>query len=160
MNLRLPLLQILLRMLTLAALATSAGMAADPPQPVILVEKPRLAPRPLPGTGTAEDKDKGKAGETPVIPFIPMPELAPSADVAAVAPRPLDMERARILVVRRRGTFKVPPAASPEVAEPAPGDMTGASAPIAIQEPLAEGKFRVIPRALVPPTSPAPPTKP
>lgn len=158
MNFRLPPRPILLATLTLAAFAPSAGFSADPPKPVVLVEKPRLAPRPLPGTGTTQDK--GKAEETPVIPFIPVLEPAPSADVAEAAPSPVDMNRARILVIRRRGTFKIPPTAAPEAAEPATGDMTGASAPIAIQEPLAEGKFRVIPRALVPPTSPVPPTKP
>lgn len=158
MNFRLSPLPILLGTLTLAAFAPSAGLSADPPKPAVLVEKPRLAPRPLPGTDTA--LDKGKAEETPVIPFIPVLEPAPSADVAEAAPRPVDMSRARILAVRRRGTFKIPPTAAAEPAEPVTGDMTGASAPIAIQEPLAEGKFRVIPRALVPPTSPAPPTKP
>lgn len=159
MNFRLPPLQILLGALTLAAaFAPPAGLSADPPKPEILVEKPKLAPRPLPGTATAQDK--GKAEETPVIPFIPVPEPAPSADIAEAAPRPLDMDRARILVVRRRGTFKIPPSAAPEAAETATGDLTEASVPVPLQEPLAEGKFRVIPRALVPPTSPAPPAKP
>lgn len=160
MNFRLPLLQILLRTLAAAALVPCAGFSADPPRPEILVEKPRLAPRPLPGTVAAQDKDKSRAAETPVVPFIPMPEPAPPADGAEAAPTPIDMDRARILVVRRRGTFKIPPAAAPKAAEPAASGTGEASAPVAVQEPLAEGKFRIIPRALVPPTSPAPPIKP
>lgn len=158
MNFRPPLLQLLLRALTLAAFTPAAGFSADPPPPEPLVEKPRLAPRPLPGTRTAQDKSK--AEETPVIPFIPMLAPAPPADGTETAARPLDMDRARILVVRRRGTFKIPSPSAPEAAEPATVDVAGASAPIAIQEPLAEGKFRIIPRALVPPTSTTPPTKP
>lgn len=160
MNSRLPIPQMILRTVALAALVPCAGFSADPPRPEILVEKPRLAPRPLPGTVTAQDKEKGRAGETPVVPFIPMPDPAPPADGAEAAPTPVDMDRARILVVRRRGTFKIPPAASPKAAEPATSGTGEATAPVAIQEPLAEGKFRIIPRALVPPTSPAPPTKP
>ncbi|WP_009958484.1 hypothetical protein [Verrucomicrobium spinosum] len=159
MKLRLSPLQFHLGSLTLAmAFAPLAGASADPPKPEIFVVKPKLAPRPLPGTTTAQDK--GTEVQPPVIPFIPAPEPSPAADLARAAPIPLDMDRARILVVRRSGTFKIPPRAVPEAGEPATGDTAEASVPITLQEPLAEGKIRIIPRALVPPTSPAPPTKP
>ncbi|WP_075088588.1 hypothetical protein [Verrucomicrobium spinosum] len=100
MKLRLSPLQFHLGSLTLAmAFAPLAGASADPPKPEIFVVKPKLAPRPLPGTTTAQDK--GTEVQPPVIPFIPAPEPSPAADLARAAPIPLDMDRARILVVRR-----------------------------------------------------------
>lgn len=141
--------------------APPAGGAAAQVQgqtQTVLVEKPRLAPRPLPGTGADKDKETDK--EVPLIPFTPPTAIAAAAPIIPEAPPAMmDMERARIVQIRRRGTFTLPPTATPE-ATALPTDQAALPVPSAGPEPLQEGKIRIIPRAVAAESARIAPAKP
>jgi hypothetical protein len=140
---------------------TSAAPASKP--------KVKLAPRPLPGTSASgrqsgpnsADIETAEAEARAKVPlFRPASVTSPSTQAQGAnyaASQPQDMDRARIVLIRRRGTFPIPQTPVSE-APVLVNDSTARSASPteAVPAALPPGKIRVIPKDSVKLGTPAP----
>lgn len=144
--------------------------AQSPASPAAAKPKPKLAPRPLPGSSsksgqsgpTADDIDTAEAHNRSKVPlYRPATVQRPGTTAETASSRQAALEpsdRARIVAIRRRGTFPVP-ASVPSDTTPALVNETGPSTVAADPVPAAlpPGKIRIIPKEMIKAGTPATP---
>jgi hypothetical protein len=146
----------------------NAQSSATPPT---AKPKPKLAPRPLPGSTprsgqsgpSADDVATAEAQNRSKVPLYrpaspQRPGTAGEGTTASRQPAMENSDRAKIVVIRRRGTFPVP-APVPSDTTPALVNEAGPSAVAADPVPAAlpPGKIRVIPKEMLKAGTPATP---
>lgn len=130
--------------------------------------KAKLAPRPLPGSSSrsnssgpsADDIDTAEAHNRSKVPLYRPTSAQPQTAAGRQAAAEQHSDRARIVAVRRRGTFPIPASVPSDTATaPALVNETGPSAVSAEPGPVAlpPGKIRIIPKEMLKAGTPATP---
>jgi hypothetical protein len=147
---------------------TNSAPAAKP--------KVKMVPRPLPGMGSssssasqsgpsAADLQSAEADSRAKVPLFRPASVRPSGgsyaqqpNATQVATQPQDVDRARIVLIRRKGTFPLPQTSATE-APVLVNDSTVRPAPtegMIVPAALPPGKIRIIPKDSVKLGTPAP----